>query len=113
MIFCLLFALDLSQWFSPNVKGDIPPGFAASGITTDGIRVFLFGGMDDLGKYSNDLYEMKISTWEWKKIQPRPPKIGTPPRARFGHSFTLIGNKIFLFGGLANDSENPSKNTPK
>lgn len=70
--------------------------------------------MVEYGKYSNELYEMKLSTWDWKKIKPRPPKNGDlPPRPRLGHSFTLIGNKIYLFGGLANDSENPKQNLPK
>ncbi|GFQ86211.1 host cell factor 1 [Trichonephila clavata] len=30
-----------------------------------------------------------------------------PPCPRLGHSFTLIGNKVYLFGGLANDSDDP------
>lgn len=97
----------------PNLKGDIPPGCAAYGFATDGNRIFVFGGMVEYGKYSNDLYELKVSTWEWKKIRPRSPKNGDPPpRPRLGHSFTLIGNKIYLFGGLANDSENPKQNLP-
>ena len=30
-----------------------------------------------------------------------------------GHSFTLLGNKGYLFGGLANDSEDPKNNIPR
>ena len=30
-----------------------------------------------------------------------------------GHSFTLVGNKVFLFGGLANESEDPKNNIPR
>ena len=30
-----------------------------------------------------------------------------------GHSFNLIGNKVYLFGGLANDSEDPKNNIPR
>lgn len=30
-----------------------------------------------------------------------------------GHSFTLLGNKAYLFGGLANDSEDPKNNIPR
>ena len=105
---------DSNQWFSPAMKGDIPPGCAAYGFASDGNRVFVFGGMVEYGKYSSDLYEMKVSNWEWKKIRPKPPKNGNPsPRARLGHSFTMIGNKIFMFGGLANENENPKNNLPK
>ena len=51
--------------------------------------------------------------WEWKKLKPKPPKSGVPPCPRLGHSFTLIGNKVYLFGGLANDSEDPKNNVPR
>jgi hypothetical protein len=30
-----------------------------------------------------------------------------------GHSFTLLGNRVYLFGGLANDSEDPKNNIPR
>lgn len=36
-----------------------------------------------------------------------------PPCPRLGHSFTLIGNKCYMFGGLANDSEDPNGNVPR
>ncbi|KAJ4440980.1 hypothetical protein ANN_10829 [Periplaneta americana] len=53
------------------------------------------------------------SRWEWKHLKPRPPKQGSPPCPRLGHSFTLIGNRVYLFGGLANDSEDPKINMPR
>ncbi|XP_027205977.2 host cell factor [Dermatophagoides pteronyssinus] len=108
-----IYKTSTNQWFIPALKGDIPPGCAAYGITTDGNRVFIFGGMVEYGRYSNDLYELKVATWEWKKIRARTSKNVEPPRARLGHSFTIVGNKIFLFGGLANDSDNPKQNMPK
>ena len=55
----------------------------------------------------------QASRWEWKKLKPKPPKSGVPPCPRLGHSFTLIGNKVYLFGGLANDSEDPKNNVPR
>lgn len=30
-----------------------------------------------------------------------------------GHSFTLVGDKVFLFAGLANESDDPKHNIPK
>lgn len=95
------------------MKLDIPTGCAAYGFTTDGSRVLLFGGMVEYGKYSNDFYEMKVNSFEWRKIRPKNPKNGEQPRPRLGHSFTLINNKAYLFGGLANDSVNPKQNIPK
>ncbi|GAB6029897.1 Host cell factor 1 [Chamberlinius hualienensis] len=101
------------NWFVPPVKGDVPPGCAAYGFVVDGTRVLVFGGMVEYGKYSNELYELQASRWEWKRLKPKPPKTGSPPCPRLGHSFTLIGHKAFLFGGLANDSEDPKNNIPR
>lgn len=102
-----------NQWFSPAVKGDIPPGCAAYGFVCDGSRLLVFGGMVEYGKYSSDLYELQASRWEWKKLKAKAPVTGPPPCPRLGHSFTLVDNKCYLFGGLANDSEDPKNNIPR
>ncbi|XP_067906420.1 host cell factor 1-like isoform X2 [Heterodontus francisci] len=69
--------------------------------------------MVEYGKYSNDLYELQASRWEWKKLKPKPPKNGPQPCPRLGHTLCLVGNKCYLFGGLANDSEDPKNNIPR
>ncbi|XP_046895238.1 host cell factor 1b isoform X1 [Hypomesus transpacificus] len=102
-----------NQWFIPAVRGDIPPGCAAYGFVCDGTRLLVFGGMVEYGKYSNDLYELQASRWEWKRLKAKGPKNGPPPCPRLGHSFSLVGNKCYLFGGLANDSEDPKNNIPR
>ncbi|KAF5274580.1 hypothetical protein FQA39_LY07192 [Lamprigera yunnana] len=102
-----------NQWFVPITKGDIPPGCAAYGFVVDGTRLFVFGGMVEYGKYSSELYELQASRWEWKRLKPKPPKVGPPPCPRLGHSFTLVNNKVYLFGGLANDSDDPKNNIPR
>ncbi|XP_060072754.1 host cell factor 1-like [Ylistrum balloti] len=102
-----------NQWFVPAVRGDIPPGCAAYGFICDGTRILVFGGMVEYGKYSNELYELQASRWEWKRLKPKPPKNGAPPCPRLGHCFTLLGNSGYLFGGLANDSEDPKNNIPR
>uniref|UniRef100_UPI00398EE20B host cell factor 1-like isoform X2 n=1 Tax=Pristiophorus japonicus TaxID=55135 RepID=UPI00398EE20B len=102
-----------NQWFIPAVRGDIPPGCAAYGFICDGTRILVFGGMVEYGKYSNDLYELQASRWEWKKLKPKPPKNGAQPCPRLGHTLCLVGNKCYLFGGLANDSEDPKNNIPR
>ncbi|XP_072305508.1 host cell factor 1-like isoform X1 [Eucyclogobius newberryi] len=103
-----------NQWFIPAVRGDIPPGCAAYGFVCDGTRLLVFGGMVEYGKYSNDLYELQASRWEWKRLKAKAPKNGGPPPCpRLGHSFSLIGSRCYLFGGLANDSEDPKNNIPR
>ncbi|XP_070709872.1 host cell factor 2 [Pempheris klunzingeri] len=101
------------QWFLPAVRGDIPPGCAAHGFVCESTRILMFGGMVEFGKYTSSLYELQASRWLWKKLKPRAPRNGSPPCPRIGHSFTLVGNKCYLFGGLANDSEDPNGNVPR
>lgn len=91
----------------------MPPGCAAYGFVVDGTRIFVFGGMVEYGKYSNELFELQATKWEWKKLSPKPPDNGPPPCPRLGHSFTMVGEKIYLFGGLANESDDPKNNIPK
>uniref|UniRef100_A0A8D0H5A4 Host cell factor C1 n=1 Tax=Sphenodon punctatus TaxID=8508 RepID=A0A8D0H5A4_SPHPU len=55
----------------------------------------------------------QASRWEWKRLKAKTPKNGPPPCPRLGHSFSLVGNKCYLFGGLANDSEDPKNNIPR
>lgn len=102
-----------NQWFMPEVKGDVPPGCAAYGFACDGTRLLVFGGMIEYGRYSNDLYELQSANWEWRHVRPKAPKNDVPPCPRLGHSFTMIGSQIFLFGGLANDSDDPKDNIPR
>jgi host cell factor len=102
-----------SQWFAPEVKGDIPPGCAAFGFINDDNRIYMFGGMVEYGKYSNDLYELNIGKWEWKKLRVKSPKNAPTPCSRLGHSFTYLDGRAYLFGGLANDSDDPKDNVPR
>lgn len=108
-----VFNTTTNQWFVPVTKGEVPPGCAAYGFVVDGTRLLVFGGMVEYGKYSNDLYELQASRWEWKRLKPLPPKQGLPPCPRLGHSFTLLNGKVYLFGGLANESDDPKNNIPR
>ncbi|XP_034670555.1 host cell factor isoform X2 [Drosophila subobscura] len=102
-----------NQWYVPVLKGDVPNGCAAYGFVVEGTRMFVFGGMIEYGKYSNELYELQATKWEWRKMYPESPDNGVSPCPRLGHSFTMVGEKIFLFGGLANESDDPKNNIPK
>uniref|UniRef100_A0A158PB36 Fibronectin type-III domain-containing protein n=1 Tax=Angiostrongylus cantonensis TaxID=6313 RepID=A0A158PB36_ANGCA len=83
------------QWFVPSVRGDVPSGCAAYGIVCSGTHIFIFGGMVEYGRYTNDLYELQASRWEWRKLRPRPPRSGCAgPSPRLGHSFSLASNQV-------------------
>ncbi len=95
--FWLIFSLALCQWFLPAVRGDIPLGCAAFGMIAENTRVLLFGGMLEYGKYSNELYELQASKWEWKRLKPKPPRNGPPPCARIGLFFLNFFPQTALF----------------
>ena len=44
-----------NQWFAPQVRGEKPTGCAAFGFICDGVRLLIFGGMVEFGRYSNDV----------------------------------------------------------
>ncbi|CAL8114878.1 unnamed protein product [Orchesella dallaii] len=108
-----VFDTSSHEWIQPQMKGEIPPGCAAYGLVLDGCRMLLYGGMIEYGRYSSDLYELNIPKWEWKKLKPKGPRNGEPPCARLGHSFTIIRDQVFMFGGLANDSDDLKNNIPR
>lgn len=44
-----------NQWFAPQVRGEKPSGCAAFGFICDGVRLLIFGGMVEYGRYSNEV----------------------------------------------------------
>ena len=77
--------LATQQWFMPAVRGDIPSGYAAHGMVSDGgTRVIMFGGMQEYGRYSNEVHELQASRWEWRRMKPRAPPNELLPVARIG-----------------------------
>ncbi|KAL3100447.1 hypothetical protein niasHS_001750 [Heterodera schachtii] len=103
-----------NTWCVPDLRGHRPPGFAAYGMVTNQSKVFIFGGMIEYGRYSNDLYELQINRWEWRKLNIQILEGLPAPCPRLGHTFTMGSNNIaYVFGGLANISENRRENMPK
>ena len=51
----IVVSVATSQWFMPQVRGEKPTGCAAFGFICDGVRLLIFGGMMEYGRYSNDV----------------------------------------------------------
>uniref|UniRef100_A0A183BIZ3 Fibronectin type-III domain-containing protein n=1 Tax=Globodera pallida TaxID=36090 RepID=A0A183BIZ3_GLOPA len=91
-----LYDTTANQWYVPDLRGTKPRGYAAYGMVANQSKVFIFGGMVEFGRYSNDLFELQIKRWEWHQLR------------------TLgLNNIAYVFGGLANDSDDPKLNVPK
>lgn len=55
------------------------------------------GGVDYQRTAFNDIYELDLETFEWRKPKPK----GNPPEPRGGHVATLLAQKpkMMIFGG--------------
>lgn len=94
------FDADTHSWFKPNISGTIP--LARTHHSACGLEklMYVYGGHTQLSGYTNDLYKLDTSIMVWSLINTR----GTPPAASHGHSATIIGTNMFVFGGCVNDS---------
>eukprot|EP01083_Nonionella_stella_P202929 740875_1 len=99
-VFNDLYILDTenSSVSQPKVKGSCPsPRCGHSATLVDGSRIFIFGGgKDDSGHNSfNDLHILDTDSLTWSS----PTTTGPSPSSRIFHSATLIGRKVYVFGG--------------
>lgn len=87
--------LETLKWRTKRCKGGLPRGRYGHTATLIGNKLYVFGGRGDKGIYFKDTYYLDLKSWEWSKIKTATP----PPTGRMGHSATLVGNKIAVFGG--------------
>jgi len=94
---------ETMAWSRPVIKG--PPPVARWGHTCTLIgegKLVLFGGHDGT-KMLTDIYILDTSIMTWSLVTP-PPKntdgqANPGPCARAGHTATLVGKKVLIFGG--------------
>ncbi|KPP73720.1 kelch domain-containing protein 3-like [Scleropages formosus] len=96
----VLYAFDVSnhRWFTPKVSGTIPGARDGHSACVLGKTMYIFGGYEQLADcFSNDIHKLDTTTMAWSLVNAR----GTPARWRDFHSATIIGTKMFVFGGRA------------
>ncbi|XP_067943596.1 kelch domain-containing protein 3-like [Watersipora subatra] len=65
----------------------------------------IYGGRNEVDGVSDHVYKFDVGTGLWS----RPEVSGTKPPGRDGHSCTVIGDKMYLFGGYEESSRSFSK----
>mmetsp|Transcript_18800 Transcript_18800/g.21242 ORF Transcript_18800/g.21242 Transcript_18800/m.21242 type:complete len:407 (-) Transcript_18800:331-1551(-) len=88
------------QWAFPQIDGLAPKARGGHSANLVGSSIIIFGGHYFSGGkegyvYLNDTHVLDVNNNKW--IKPRTQ--GTPPLARYGHTATLAGNRIIIFGG--------------
>lgn len=90
---------NIMQWDVPSCYGQAPPPRESHSATAytdkDGLnpKLIIYGGMS--GCRLSDLWILHIDTMTWNK----PQLGGVQPLPRSLHSATMIGNRMFCFGG--------------
>ena len=85
------------EWELVDNYGDIPEPLAEHKGVLYNSNFYVFGGVNQSEEVSNTLYVYSIEDQRWTKFEYDENKI--PPRT--GHSMSLLGDKIVIFGGFA------------
>ena len=95
-----LFDATTHTWRLATPAGAPPKPRQGATLTRFAGGFVLFGGSDDVAPY-NDVHILSTSANEWRKPNARcAPQPCALPAPREGHSATLTGNKLWIFGGV-------------
>lgn len=94
-----LFMFDpiTNDWSVVQTTGDVPPPLQEHAAVIYMDLMFVFGGKDEQDNYSQAGYFLNLRSMKWFKL---PTFNNMIPRARSGHSLTLLpNNKVLIMGG--------------
>ena len=92
-----LYDFESGVWFDAHTTGEAPcPRSGHSATPVGETKLVVFGGMNDEGKFMNDVSVLDTVTWQWTK----PKTKGSPVKPRGYHTAILVGKKIVFFGGI-------------
>ena len=88
--------LPTFRWFKPNVKGKKPSARYFHAMAVLGEAVVVVGGKDDHNRFT-DVHvfnkDERTSLWTQPNIK------GSSPKPRSAHTISVVGSRIFVFGG--------------
>ncbi|OQR88806.1 hypothetical protein THRCLA_10088 [Thraustotheca clavata] len=86
-------------WSNPPMDGFPPSARGGQSMLLAGQQLVLFGGHYFGGEggfvYLNEVWVLDLETSTWSQIKCE----GKSPAPRYNHSATLVGSKMFIFGG--------------
>ncbi|XP_069811658.1 kelch domain-containing protein 3 isoform X2 [Dendropsophus ebraccatus] len=96
-----VFNAGTEKWWTPAVSGHIPGARDGHSACVLDRTMYVFGGFEQLADcFSNDIHKLDTKLLSWTLVKAK----GAPARWRDFHSATVIGSKMFVFGGRADRS---------
>jgi hypothetical protein len=103
---------SLSFSIPPCLPSSLPPSLPPSpslswkhtSVTLDDDHILIFGGLADKNKRFDDVWIFEVSTGVWRNVK----HAGTPPCPRAHHSATMVGNKMYVWGGYGGHGQRRS-----
>lgn len=92
--------VNANVWTRPRISGTSPAARYGHTAVLAGARMVIFGGRGDGGVYFRDLHALDPNTMTWFQG----PEGGAAPPGKMNHSATMIGSKMFVFGGWDGDN---------
>ncbi|XP_077496523.1 kelch domain-containing protein 3-like [Amblyomma americanum] len=91
------FETTTSSWVRPKVQGVAPVRRREHSAFVYNEELYIFGGLSDLlPTYLADMHKYDPETSCWTEVKP----CGLGPSARFWHGCSVMGERVFIFGGI-------------
>lgn len=83
-------------WEKPTVNGRVPGVRDGHTACVVGDCMYVFGGFEEqINQFSRDVHCLNLETMTWTYVDTS----GEPPSYRDFHTATVIGNRMYVFGG--------------
>ncbi|KAI6189582.1 hypothetical protein M3Y97_00024000 [Aphelenchoides bicaudatus] len=91
---------ESNTWSSIEVEGFIPPARDGHSAVVYGSLMIVFGGFEEENqRFSQETYAFDFSTHKWTELKCS----GTLPQHRDFHAATMLGDKMYVFGGRSDE----------
>ena len=116
------------KWYSRGandnggISGAAPGPREVSTMATDGQLIFVYGGYtysksdecnsdyvtnNHYGQLLSDFWMFEAGNNEWTNLSPYQSNVGPGPKFRHQHGMVCIGDRLFVFGGIASLAASP------
>ncbi len=85
------------SWSQAQITGRAPCGRYGHTASVVGHNIFIFGGNAGTNMRLNDIHILNTEEMQWES----PSVGGIAPCERSGHTASVVGNRIFIFGGYS------------